>query len=308
MSIALPARMTLPRRVVPGMIQMLTRRVLRCTYLLRPDRKLNQLCLYLLAIYCERYGIELHAAVFMSTHEHLIVTDRQGRIPDFLRDYHREVALGTKVLRRWEGTMWDGEPTSRVQLCTPQAVIEKLAYVMANPVDAALVHRAEDWPGIMTLPHELGTKTWTVERPDFYFDPDNPQWPKTATLRLTMPKTPWAEEEVRQRVAQELKHLESQAHKQVRAKGWRVFGRGAVLRSSPYERATSWEPLRSLNPSIAVGRGQRQVFFRAVKFLQAFRRAYSQALDKWRQGNRDVIFPAGTWQMSWLHGAQVAPS
>jgi REP element-mobilizing transposase RayT len=289
------------------MIQMITRRALRRTHLLRPDRKLNQLCLYLLAVYCERYGIELHAVVFMSTHEHLVVTDKRGRIPDFLRDYHREVALGTKVLRRWDGTMWDSEPTNRVELCTPQAVIEKLAYIMANPVDAALVHRAEDWPGIITLPHDLGTRTWTIERPDFYFDSDNPQWPKTATLRLTMPQTPWVQEEVRRRVGQELRHLESEAHQRTRAKGWRVLGRSAVLRSSPYERATSWEPLQSLNPNIAVGRGQRQVFFQAVKILQTFRQAYRKALEKWREGCRNVVFPPATWQMHWLHGVRVAP-
>ena len=299
--------MTLPRRVVPGMIQMITRRVLRRTHLLRPDREFNRLCLYLLAVYSERYNIEVHAIVFMSTHEHLIVTDSDGQIPDFLRDYHRELALGTKVLRRWEGTLWDSEPTSRVQLCTPQAVIEKLAYIMANPVDAALVHRADDWPGLITLPHDLGSKTWTVERPDFYFDPDNPLWPKTATLRLTMPRTPWAQQEVRYRVEHELARQESEARTRVRAKGWRVLGESGVLRSSPYERATSWEPQRDLNPNIAVGRAQRQVFCQAVKVLQTFRRAYRSALDKWREGYRHVVFPAATWQMHWLHGVQVAP-
>ena len=299
--------MTLPRRVVPGMIQMITRRALRRTELLRPDREFNQLCLYLLAVYSERYNIEIHAAVFMLTHEHLIVTDKDGRIPDFLRDYHRELALGTKVLRRWEGSLWDSEPTSRVQLCTAQAVVEKLAYLMANPVDAALVHRADEWPGITTLPQDLGTRAWTVERPDFYFDSDNPQWPKTATLRLMMPHTPWAPEEVRRRVEQELRLLETQARKQVRTKGWRVLGRSVVLRKSPYDRATSWEPLRSLNPHIAVGRGQRQAFFQAVTVLRTFRQAYRSALEKWRAGYRNVLFPAATWQMYWLHGVQVAP-
>jgi REP element-mobilizing transposase RayT len=299
--------MTLPRRVVPGMIQMVTRRALRRTHLLRPDPKFNQLCLYLLAVYSERYNIEVHAVVFMSNHEHLVVTDKDGRIPDFLRDYHRALALGTKVLRGWEGTLWDSDPSSRVQLCTAQAVIEKLAYLMANPVQAALVHRAEDWPGINTLPHDLGSKTWTVARPDFYFDADNPQWPTTATLRLTMPRTPWAQQEVQRRVAQELMRLESEAHCRIRAKGLRVLGRSGVLRGSPYERSTSWEPLRGTNPSIAAGRGQRQAFFQAANLLRTFRAAYRLALEWWRRGYRDVVFPTATWQMRWLHGVQVAP-
>lgn len=308
MSVAHGRRMTTARRVVPGMIQMITRRALRRTHLLRPDHQVNQLCLYLLAVYSERYQISVHGVVFMSTHMHLIVTDEYGRIPNFLRDYHRAVALGVKVLRGWEGTMWDSEPTSRVELCTAQAVVEKLAYIMANPVDAALVHRAEHWPGIITLPHELGTKTWTVQRPDFYFDSDNPQWPKTATLKLTMPQTPWGQQELQRRVQEELKRLEAKAHKQVHARGGQVRGRGAVLRSSPFERAKSYEPLRRLNPHIAVGRGQREVFFQAVKVLRAFRQAYRQALQKWRDGYRQVEFPPATWQMRWLHSVQVAPS
>lgn len=289
------------------MIQMVTRRVCRRTHLLRPDAKLNQLGLYLLAVYCERYGIELHAAVFMSTHEHLMLTDRRGCIPDFLRDYHRELALGTQALRRWQGAVWDSEPTSRVELCTAQAIVEKLAYMMANPVDAALVHRAQEWPGIITLPHELGTKSWTVQRPEFYFDPDNPQWPRRATLRLVVPRVPWSAHELRARVQHELECLQDQAQRRTQAKGRRVLGRSGVLRKSPYEQAQSNEPVRGLNPQIAVGRGQRQAFHEAVKVLRVFRQAYRRALDKWRAGYRAAIFPSATWQMRWLHGVQVAP-
>ena len=307
-SFAFGAGMTQPRRVVPGMIQLVTRRVTRRAHLLRPDPRLVQLCQYLLGVYCERYGILLHAVVFMSNHMHLIVTDSWGCIPDFLRDFHRTLALGVKVLRHWDGNLWDSQPTSRVQLCTPQAVIEKLAYIMANPVNAGLVHRAEDWPGFTTLPHQLGAKSWTALRPDFFFDPENPLWPKTTTLRLTPPRTPWDIEEVRHRVAQELEHVQSQAHRKLCAKGCRVFGRAAVLKSSPYEQSKTPELRGDRNPSIAVGRGQQEAFLQACSSLRTFRLAYQQALQQWRDGYRNVLFPAATWLMRWLHRAQLAPS
>jgi len=131
---------------------MITRRTLRRTHLFQPDPRLTQFYLYSLAVYSDRFNIDIHAVVLMSTHEHLIVTDKYGRTPDFLRDFHRLVALGTKILRRWEGTVWDSEPTSRVELCTPKAIIEKLAYIIANPVEAGLVDKAEDWPGVIGLP------------------------------------------------------------------------------------------------------------------------------------------------------------
>jgi REP element-mobilizing transposase RayT len=289
------------------MIQMITRRTLRRTHLFRPDLRFNQLCLYLLAVYSERYNIDIHAIVVMSTHEHLIVTDREGRIPDFLRDYHRELAMATKTLRRWDGAVWDDAPTSRVELCTPQAVVEKLAYIMANPVDAALVKRAGDWPGVNTLPHQLGTQTWTVKRPDFYFDPDNPQWPETATLGLAIPLTPWSLQELQRRVALELTGIESEALRRVHAKGSRVLGRSCVLQGSPYDQVKRREPLRCLNPQIAVGRGQRHAFIQAVRVLRMFRQAYRIALAEWQSGCRNVTFPPATWQMCWLHRAEVAP-
>jgi len=299
--------MTLPRRVVPGMLQLITRRVTRRTHLFRPDPKLVQLCQYLLAVYCERYGVLLHAVVFMSNHMHLIITDSCGCVPDFLRDFHRALALGVKVLRHWDGALWDNLPTSRVQLCTPQAVIEKLAYIMANPVTAGLVHRAEDWPGFTTLPHQLGVQSWSAQRPDFFFDPDNPRWPPSATLRLTAPQLPWDIDEVRRRVAHELDHLQSLAHRKLCANGSRVLGRRAVLQISPYQQAKSTEHRCGLNPSIAVGRGQPDAFFQAVQVLRSFRHAYREALEQWRNGYRDVIFPAATWLMRWLHRAPLAP-
>ena len=300
--------MTVARRVVPGMTQLVTRRVIGRTHLLRPDSELVNLCAYLLGIYCERYGILLHAVVFMSNHVHLVLTDQFGCIPDFLRDFHRAVALGVKVLRRWQGAVWDSQPTSRVELCTPQAVIEKLAYVMANPVNAGLVHYAGEWPGLTTLPQDLGAKRWTAQRPDFFFDPENPLWPETATLQLCAPESPWDIDEIRHRVRHELDLLQYEAEKQVAAKGSGVLGPEAVLQGSPKKRTATPEPERTLNPSIAVGRGQLQKLLDAIRILKSFRRAYREALEKWREGFYDTVFPAATWLMRWLHGAQVAPS
>jgi hypothetical protein len=48
----------------------------------------------------------MHAVTLMSTHEHLVVTDTKGNLPDFLRRLHRLVALGTKVLRKWRTLRW----------------------------------------------------------------------------------------------------------------------------------------------------------------------------------------------------------
>jgi hypothetical protein len=140
------------------------------------------------------------------------------------------------------------------------------------------------------------------------FDADNPQWPDTVELSLTMPpglQERYAEEEVRNAVSQELARQEQLAHQEVKKRNWRVLGAERVRRLSPYRRATSFELLRDRNPTFAVGRAQRRVFFNAVAELRAFRRAYRQALEQWRAGMRDAVFPHGTWGMCQVHGVVV---
>jgi hypothetical protein len=300
--------MTTARYVCAGMTVMVTRRTLRRTHLFRPDAQTRQLYLYCVAVLAKRHGISVHAVMLMSTHEHLVLTDTRGTLPLFLRELHRVVALMVKVQRKWDGPVWDHERPSVVHLRTPQAVIEKLAYVMANPVAAGLVRRARDWPGVSTGPDELGTARWTVERPTLYLDAENPMWPEQATLELTMPPAlPLTDTQVRLAVSDELRALEAQALASVQTRGMGIVGANRVRKGSPFKRAKSWEPLRGRNPSFAVGKDQPEAFRAAVQELRAFRQAYRAALTHWRNGERSVLFPSGTWLMLWLHRAAVAP-
>ena len=131
--------MTHPRYILRDNTLMVTRRTLRRHHLFRPDPAIRQLYLYTLAVCARQCGVLVHAVTLMSTHEHLVVTDPEGQLPDFLHRLHRLVALGTKKLRKWEGSTWDHQRPSVVRLLTDQAIIEKLAYLMANPVKAGLV-------------------------------------------------------------------------------------------------------------------------------------------------------------------------
>jgi len=300
--------MTQPRMVLRGATSMVTRRTLRRHHLFRPDPAIAQLYLYTLGVCAKEFGVQLHALVLMSTHEHLVLTDPNERLPDFLGCLHRLVALGTKVLRKWEGPVWDHERPSVVRLLTERAVIEKMAYVLANPVKAGLVERAAHWPGVTVLPQELGRRKWKIKRPAVYFDPDNPQWPDEVELELTLPpslREVYTSAQIRDAVALELTHQERLAQAEVKKRGWRVLGVERIRRVSPYRRAKSFEPIRGRNPTFAVGRGQRKAFFAAVAELRAFRRAYRDALELWRAGLRQTVFPAGTWAMRCMHAAPV---
>ncbi|WP_437774794.1 transposase [Sorangium sp. So ce1097] len=299
--------MSQPREIVPGATYLITRRVLRRHHLLRPDAAINQLLVYALAVSTRRYGIEVHAMCAMSTHLHLIVTDMNGALPRFLQFFHRIVALGTKVLRQWEGPVWDHEATSVVRLLTRAAVVEKIAYVLANPVSAGLVQHAREWPGVKVDTSELGRGLLRAARPAAYLDPENPQWPEEVTLPLALP--PGIErasaEHFCSDVAAELERQEAEAHAEAQRQGRRFLGPERASRVSPYERATSFEALRGRNPTFAVGREQGDARRIAGAAVRAFRACYRAALERWRAGVRDAVFPSGTWWMRMFHGVNV---
>ncbi|WP_437827154.1 transposase [Sorangium sp. So ce1153] len=300
--------MSQPREIAPGATYLITRRVLRRHLLLRPDTAMNQLLVYALAVSARRYGVEVHALCAMSTHLHLVVTDVQGVLPRFLQFFHRLVALGTKVLRTWDGPVWDHEPTSVVRLLTRAAVVEKIAYVLANPVAAGLVRHAKQWPGIKVDVDELGRGVLHATRPSAYLDPENPQWFEQATLPLALPPVVEHEhaEGFRHQVADELARQEERAHAEMERKGLRFLGAEQASKISPYERATSFEGLHDRNPTFAVGRDQGDAWRIAAAAVSAFRASYRAALERWRTGVRSAVFPAGTWWMRMFHGVDVS--
>lgn len=299
--------MTQPRSIFPGATYLITRRALRRHLLLRPGAASTRLVLYTLAVSASRYGIQVHALCAMSTHLHLVVTDVNGVLPRFLQFFHRLVALGTKVIHAWEGPVWDHEPTSVVRLMTREAVVEKIAYTLANPVAAGLVRYAHEWQGAKVLVDELGRGVLSATRPDVYFDATNPEWPEVATLQLTLPPSIGQGDEAeafRAEVAAKLASEEANAHADRPPQS--VLGAERAASVSPYDRATSFEPLRARNPTFAVGDGNRNAWRRAADALREFRATYRAALEQWRTGVRDALFPAGTWWMRVFHAANVS--
>ncbi|WP_437632250.1 transposase [Sorangium sp. So ce854] len=300
--------MSQPRAIVAGATYLLTRRALRRHFLFRPDAAITQLIVYALAVSARRYGIRVHALCAMSTHLHVVVTDVEGVLPRFLQFFHRLVALGTKAIRAWEGPVWGHEATSVVRLVTRAAVAEKIAYTLANPVGAGLVRHAREWPGAKVLVGELGRGVLRAKRPGVYFDPSNPAWPEDAAISLALPPAV-AEDDAdafRLEVGAELERQEAEAHASMHRKGHRFLGADRVRKISPAQRATSSEPSRGFNPTFAVGRGHADARRIVAAAVRAFRTAYREALEQWRAGLRDALFPAETWWMRVFHGASVS--
>ena len=298
--------MTQPRMLVAGRTYLVTRRVRDRTHLFRPDAAISRVFLYCLFVCASQLGIEVHAAMLMSNHLHLVVTDPTGRLSVFLCRFHALLARCTQALRDWRGTVFEDTECSVVALRSPQAIIEKIAYVVGNPVEAQLVEYARDWPGVSGWQSKAKRRWPQVLKPTVYFRKNNHRYPPAVLPVFSLPKellVTYGDAATRRAINDEIRRIERGARWERSKSGRKVVGVDRVCRGSTRERAKSSAPPISLNPNFAVGRGQRALYTLVATELKAFRDAYRKAFSQWRKGDREVCFPPGTFWMVYVHGA-----
>jgi len=298
------ASMTSPRQLLRGTVYLVTRRCSERRFFLRPSAQTNAIFRYVLAVAAQRHGILVHAYCVLSNHFHLVVTDPQARLPEFHRDLDGLVARAVNCyLGRWE-SFWDPDSYSAVRLENEQAILEKMAYVLANPVAAGLVRRGRDWPGLWSDPSYIDGDPAVVERPKEFFRKDGPL-PATATLRLCRPRAFAGDDTFMTRLVVRLREAEDSAAAELAREDRRFLGAARVLTQKPFSRPAPGEPRRELSPRIACRNkwGRMEALLR----LADFARSYREALAAWRAGARDALFPPGTWLMRVQHGACCHP-
>jgi putative transposase len=290
--------MTLPRRVVPAATYSLTRRCQDRRFYLKPGLDLNQIFLYALAAAQAKHGVFVHAFACMSNHSHENITDVHGVLPNFMRDLRREIGLAAKTLYRIPYNFWSAEKPTAVELHGEKAEQEQILYTLLNPVRAGLVGHASEWPGAISLP---GVREIEVRRPDGWFAADRPE---VLTLKITPPPS-WTgtEDQWHEWLATELAEREEVIRRARVKKG--VLGKERVLQQHPFDRpGNADELLPSRNPAVATG-GDAGLMRSVIHALREWRRAYREALERWR-GDKTASFPFGTWWVVQRAGAAIA--
>jgi REP element-mobilizing transposase RayT len=287
--------MTAPRQVLPGATYLVTRRCAQRQFLLRPAAATNETFGYLLGVAASRFGIQVHAFCVLSNHFHLVVTDQAARLPAFHQFLDALLARALNAaLGRWEA-FWAPNSYSAVTLGSAEDVVDKSAYVLANPVAAGLVRSGRLWPGLWSAPERVGGEAFRFRRPRHFFDP-NGSLPETSAVELVRPPGFESADAFRERVVAALEEREKQA---VADHGGRFIGAARVLAQKPTARPASGERRRTLNPRVAArDKWKRvEVLGRLVEFLRAYRAAWTMR----RAGSANVIFPCGTYLMRIQH-------
>ena len=293
--------MSKPRRIVPGTTYLVTRRTVRRYFLMNPDkgRVLFAIYWYATALLAAELGIEVHAVQILSNHIHEVLTDTRGELPNFLQQRNRLLANAIKVLRVWPEEVFSREGASVVALHGDDAVLQKIAYTLANVVEAGLVANPEDWPGVTLAATDIGTRTIRVARPKIYFDRSNTRWPASAEISITVPRAleeHLGHEGARERIVATVNAAVEKARIVARNAGRVVRSIKRIFEVSHTTRASSCEQAGQRQPTFAAG-GNREMAAAAEKERTGFLTAYRTALQTMRSGIRDVLFPAGTWRL-----------
>jgi REP element-mobilizing transposase RayT len=282
-----------------------TRRCAQRQFLLKPSPATNDVFLYVLAVAARRFGIRVHAYCVLSNHFHLVLTDPDARLPAFEQYLGSLVARALNVsLERLED-FWAPPSYSAVSLLAPTDIVDKAAYVLANPVAAGLVHAGRQWPGLWSAPEQIGEGPLVIRRPTFFFREDGPM-PGATELEITVPPGFASAAEFREQLVHALTAREQDAVLALQSKRRGVMGVQRVLAQKPTSRPVTIERQGTLNPRIAARDKWKRVeaLARLVEFLSAYRAAWAAM----RQGNRDVLFPAGTYWLRVAHGVPCAAS
>ena len=182
-------------------------------------------------------------------------------------------------------------------LATPEDVLEKAAYTLANPVAAGLVPSAREWPGLWSGPDRIGTAI-VAPRPNHFFDPKG-QLPESATLELAAPPGYSSADEFREALCGALAEQEA-----AEREGKTFLGVSRVLAQLPTARPKPNEPRRGLNPRVGARDKWKRIeaLGRLVEFLSAYREAWKAR----RAGKGRTVFPAGTYLLRVMHGVPCA--
>lgn len=288
--------MTLARQVVPGRTYLISRRCTQRQMLLRPEPMVEQIYMYCLGEAAARFDVTVHGFIAMSNHQHLVVRDNRGNFPEFIAHFHKMVAKAVNTLRRrWEN-LWATEQPSVVHLVEATDRFAKLVYLLANPVADHLVERITDWPGASSYGLALSGRTKTVKRPRCFFRQDGAM-PDEVTLRVERPEgfESLSDAEWAAKVRDAVSDRERRAREARQASGRSVLGRKAVLRQQPSDAPKTPEPRRRLRPHIACKNKQRRIF--ELTALVAFRAERRAALVRYLAGERDLMFPYGTYRV-----------
>jgi hypothetical protein len=294
-----------PLRFIPndGALVEVTTRTLHSRYLLRSSPELDEIIVGVLGRAQRLYGVRVCGYLFLSSHYHLLLdVDDARQLGLFMAYVNSNLAREVSRLHRWPEKIWSRRYQGIVISDEEAAQIARLRYLLANGCKEGLVARPQNWPGVHVakalIQGEDLTGTWFDRTQEYAARNrgetfDRLQYATPETLYLS-PLPCWkhlADEAWRTRALSLIQEIAAETEAQLSRTGSQPLGAAAILSQHPHHRPKAQK--RSPAPLFhAFSSAARRELWEAYRLFVG---AYRQAAEKLRAGNRDAVFPLGSF-------------
>jgi REP element-mobilizing transposase RayT len=128
-------------------VYFVTNRCLQTRFFLRPSAKVNAIVRACLAWAADKHQVTIYGFVFMSNHFHMLVSAPLLNLSEFLGEFQGRLARDLNALHGRTSYFWDDRFRCE-HVLDDKAMIDKLGYILTNPVESLLVRHPEQWPGV----------------------------------------------------------------------------------------------------------------------------------------------------------------
>ena len=307
--------MTPPRYNVPGQTVFVTVGAVGRSMRFVPTRPVRESIDFLFALLITAYGLQVHEFLWMSNHWHLVVTDPQGRLSEFLQEFNSRLSRQLNALRGTIGVNFERDPGIQA-IADGAGVLRQAVYTLCNPIKARLVERLSDWKASSSLHMRYG-ETVTFARPKcgLWAETASPRprskhasrgrlayrgrskAPPTASLTLVRPelKRELSDAELRDEVLAQARAEAERIRAELRREGRaKVLGWHGVLRQSFLHVPRTPRELFVTRPRVA-GVDPAECAALVAK-IETFEKHYRVAREAFKT-DREVEFPYGTLRM-----------
>lgn len=279
----------------------ITTRTVQGRFLLRPGPQLNRIILGILGRAQRRYGVELHAFVFLSNHYHLLATVQSAhQLALFVGYLNANLAKEAGRLHGWREKFWSRRYQAIPVSEEEAAQLDRLRYVLSHGAKEGLVRSPRDWPGVHSIDALLGdsalkglwfsrTREYAARQRGEEFNPLE----HAETERVTLTPLPCFrhldEDPRRARINELVAEIEATARQRYQELELEPLGRRAIQRQEPTARPNKIK--KASAPLVhAATKRVRRAFFEAYHTFVA---TYRQASERLLLGDTATLFPEG---------------
>ncbi len=263
------------------------RRTSERRFFLKPSKQANAIIQYCLAWASKKHGVLIHEYLFQFNHYHMVLTDVEGNLPDFFRDFHAIVSRAIGCLHKQPWPIWGKESYNACKLLSKEAAIDAITYTLNNPVKDGLVKSYSKWSGLNSAHMKYG-ETFSVRKPNIFF---SDKLPDVIDFKLT--QAPDLSAVSREEIQKAVKSEETRLREALLAKKVFIPGMKRLMKQRITDAPASPRKLSRLKPTVKAK--NRQLMMKALQEKKELINAYRRALKKFQEQTDKPLFPYGTY-------------